>query len=265
MVESEGVPFCVRVLTERARRAEAEYRRRKFVSGSRSNPFLPYDDDLFIADLSTTHVCLLNKFAVFDSHLLIVTRHFESQDTALTLADLEAIWICLDQVGGLAFYNAGEVAGASQAHKHLQLVYGPLFPGPEIPIESLLPKTSGDGVGPVPALPFPHAFARLGLPATTPPPTAAAACLSIYRDMLEHLNLQQPGANPRPYNLLFTRHWVLLVPRSRECFSTISVNALGFAGSLLVRNQEELQELRAAGPMVALQQVAGSVPTPEDT
>jgi len=259
------VPFCVRVLTDRARRAEAEYRRRKFASGPRSNPFLPYDEDLFIAELSTTHLCLLNKFAVFDSHLLIVTRDFESQDAALTLADLEAVWLCLDQVGGLAFYNAGEVAGASQAHKHLQLVYGPLSPGPEIPIEGLLATTSGDGVGAVPALPFPHAFARLDPASTRTPPAAAAACLAVYRAMLEHLDLQAPGRNPSPYNLLFTRRWVLLVPRSRECFSSISVNALGFAGSLLARNQDELGELRAAGPMAALQQVAGSTPTLEDT
>lgn len=259
-VQDGGVPFCVRVLTDRARRAEAEYRRRKTIRTAGSNPFLPYDEDLFIAELSASHVCLLNKFSVIDDHLLIVTRQFEPQDVALTLADLEAAWICLDKVGGLAFYNAGEVAGASQGHRHLQLVFGPVTENPGIPIEGLLPETSGHQVAAAPAVPFPHAFSRLDPTLTHAPMDAAAACLSVYRNMLEFLDLQRPGQNPSPYNLLFTRRWVLLVPRSRECFSTISVNALGFAGSLLVRDQEELQALKDAGPMAALQQVAGSAP-----
>ena len=39
---------------------------------------------------------------------------------------------------GLAFYNSGEVAGASQRHKHLQLIQ-PLGPdGLRAPMEALL-------------------------------------------------------------------------------------------------------------------------------
>ena len=41
------------------------------------NPFLPYDPDLVVADISDTHVALLNKFNVIDHHLLIVTRCFK--------------------------------------------------------------------------------------------------------------------------------------------------------------------------------------------
>jgi ATP adenylyltransferase len=46
------------------------------------------------------------------------------------------------------------------------------------------------------------------------------------------------------------------VPRSRERFGTISINALGFAGSLFVRDEEETQDLREAGPMRALRAVS---------
>ncbi|NIO40609.1 MAG: phosphorylase, partial [Burkholderiales bacterium] len=38
------------------------------------NPFLPYGKDLFVSDISETHLALLNKFNVIDYHLLIVTR-----------------------------------------------------------------------------------------------------------------------------------------------------------------------------------------------
>lgn len=59
----------------------------------------------------------------------------------------------------------------------------------------------------------------------------------------------------RPYNLLVTRQWMLLIPRSRERFATISVNALGFAGTLLVRNHQEMQILEAFGPLTILRRV----------
>jgi len=49
---------------------------------------------------------------------------------------------------------------------------------------------------------------------------------------------------------------MLLVPRTQEHFGTISVNALGFAGSLFVRDEAEMAMLRATGPMSALKAVA---------
>ena len=60
----------------------------------------------------------------------------------------------------------------------------------------------------------------------------------------------------QPYNLLVTRDWMLLVPRSKEHFDTISVNALGFAGSLLVRNETELETVRERGPFEVLRHVS---------
>jgi len=62
--------------------------------------------------------------------------------------------------------------------------------------------------------------------------------------------------SPAPYDLLVTRDWMLLVPRSRECFHAISINALGFAGSFFVRTESDLRLLRDEGPMAALASVA---------
>jgi ATP adenylyltransferase len=61
-----------------------------------------------------------------------------------------------------------------------------------------------------------------------------------------------------PYNLLCTRDWMLLVPRSREFFEGVSINAIGFAGGLLVRNREQLAILRDRGPMAALRETAAA-------
>ena len=70
-----------------------------------ANPFLPYEEDLYVTDISETHLCLLNKFNVVDHHFLIVTRAFERQENWLTLADFEALAHCLNEVDGLAFFN----------------------------------------------------------------------------------------------------------------------------------------------------------------
>ena len=62
---------------------------------------------MFVADISATHVCLLNKFTVIPDHLLLVTRAFEEQEDRLNLADFAALAACLSEFAGLGFYNAG--------------------------------------------------------------------------------------------------------------------------------------------------------------
>jgi ATP adenylyltransferase len=55
-----------------------------------------------------------------------------------------------------------------------------------------------------------------------------------------------------PYNLLVSRDWLLLVPRRCEKWQDVSVNSLGYAGSLFVRDREQIDRLRAAGPLTVL-------------
>jgi ATP adenylyltransferase len=49
---------------------------------------------------------------------------------------------------------------------------------------------------------------------------------------------------------------MLLVPRSAEHAHRISLNALGFAGSLFVRDAAQLEIVRRIGPMALLRAVA---------
>jgi ATP adenylyltransferase len=225
------------------------------------NPFLPHEKDMFVADISNTHLCLLNKFNVIEHHLLIVTNTFEHQETLLTVRDFQAIWRCITAFEGLAFYNGGEIAGASQDHKHLQLIPLPMAPtGRAVPMESLFEQPQKTP-GMVPGIPFVHAFKRFSSIVDIPHEMAAQALYQMYR-----LMLQQVGMNPftereetlqsGPYNLLFTREWMLLVPRSREFFESISVNALGFAGAMLARNPEEMDLIQNKGGMGILKHTA---------
>jgi ATP adenylyltransferase len=258
-IEDRGVRFFVRVLANLSRKDEA---RRKQESESKSgrsvNPFLPPERELTVADVSETHIAVLNKYNVMEHHLLIVTRHFEDQDTLLTPQDFEALCLCMAEYNALGFYNGGRDAGASQQHKHLQMVPLPLAPtGPEIPIEPLLSPLPTGGIGTVPGFTFLHSFARLDPDLVTKPGKAAQTTFELYAGMLKGLGMASPSASGTtlqsgPYCLLVTRQWMLLVPRSREYFEDISFNSLSFAGSLFVRNDLQFKRLKSYGPMNAL-------------
>ena len=59
------------------------------------NPFLPYEEALWVRHLSSTHTVLLNKFNVVPHHLICVTREFEQQTQPLTAADLDTTWTAM--------------------------------------------------------------------------------------------------------------------------------------------------------------------------
>ena len=265
-VEHNEIRFLVRILSNLARKDEAQKKQDKktATSGKEFNPFLPYEEDLFVADISDTHLCLLNKYNVVDHHLLIITRAFEEQESWLTRGDFQALWACLAEIEGLAFYNAGKSAGASQRHKHLQLVPFPVIPeGTKPPIEPAIASARFQGsVGRIPGFPFLHAVAKLDPSWAKSPLEAAEATFESYRTLLSAVGLPwDEGNNNRQsgaYNLLATRQWMLIVPRSQESFASIPVNSLGFSGTLLVRDNRQMKLLKDCGPMTILKNVAQS-------
>ncbi len=249
-VEDQGIRFQVHIVQQLERKRVESITQRQ----EGTNPFLPYDENMFVADVSDTHVCLLNKFNVMEYHLLIVTREFEHQETLLTVRDFEAMWNCLREFEALAFYNSGTVSGASQPHKHLQQVPLPLGGCAECtPIDSLVADAEFDGrFGRLPTFNFRHVLSPLSHLDGSPTSDAAKETEQLYLSMLRTVDdVETPG----PYNLLVTRDWMLLVPRSVEHYESISVNALGFAGSLLARNEEEAELIRQRGPLGMLEHV----------
>jgi ATP adenylyltransferase len=262
-VEQDGVRFLVRILSNLNRKYQAQKKQDTETASEKDfNPFLPYEEDLFVADISDTHVCILNKYNVVDCHLLIVTREFEEQESLLTLQDFEAMWACLAEFDGLAFYNGGKTAGASQRHKHLQMVpLSGLPQGQQIPIAPLLASAQfQDVVGIIPSLPYIHALVQLDPKLVHSPLKAAEVTLNYYQTLLRAVGLQDSGSRQSgAYNLLATRQWMLIVPRSQESFESIAVNSLGFAGALLVRNQEQMQLLKDLGPMTLLSKVGVAI------
>ncbi len=267
LIRDRGVDFIVRIVSSLMRKEEHEkgFGKDSYIENQRLNPFLPYDKQMFISEISDTHLCLLNKFNVIEHHLLIITREFEDQEMLLTVQDAEAIWACMAEFEGMAFYNGGIVAGASQQHKHLQMIPLPMAEiGPRVPIEPLFAGARFEGaLGIVPGLPFVHSFARLDPCLMKNTSKTAKVVFGLYRNMMQAVGLNpfdQPEDSRQagPYNLLLTREWMLLVPRSKEFFGSISINAVGFAGALLVKNEEQMQLIKEHGCMAALKHTAVS-------
>ncbi len=264
-IDDHSVRFFVRVLAGLRRKAEARKEQDAAeLAGKNVDPFLPPEKELTVAEVSDTHIAILNKFNVVEHHLLIVTRHFEDQEMLLTTSDLEALWACMAEFDSLGFYNGGAAGGASQKHKHLQLVPLPLADrGPAVPVEPLLDRAMCDasGIGRIPAFDFRHAFVRLPEGIWRTPGEAAKRTFSLYGTMLQNVGMTPPapsGPTPQslPYCLLMTRGWMLLVPRSKEHFEDISFNSLAYAGSLFVWNERQLVRLREFGALKALKEVS---------
>ena len=207
----------------------------------RADPLGDYEPELYVGEVGTAHYALLNKYPVLPDHLLIVTRAPEPQDRLLSAADFGALAAVMDGFDALGFYNGGHDAGASQGRRHLQLVPLPLATeaANPVPLEPLI--ASG-------TLPFRHAYALLA---------SADEMHRRYRELLARVGITALADERQsaPYNLLATRRWMLVVPRRRERAEGISINALGFAGSLFVKNDEELERVRRVRPMNMLRAV----------
>jgi len=255
IIEDAGIPFLVRWVSslsvkDSARVAAAGHRDPDF------NPFLPPEHDLTVGPVSDTHLAILNKYPVIERHLLLITRDFEDQRVPLGLADFSALASIVLSLGGLGFYNGGAEAGASQAHKHLQWV--PDSPD-SVSIETFTAALP-PGLAPMstachPGLSWKHAFVRLPADESSARDTGHSM-LAAFRRGAAQVGID-PDADPMPpYNMLASRDWMLVLPRSRERYEHISVNALGFAGSLFVRRPCQIETIRRMGPLALLAEVA---------
>ena len=218
-------------------------------AGPRPNPFLPWDRPLEVARLGAQHVLLLNKYPVQEAHLLVITADWQPQSGWLRPDDWQAVARLSADTGGLWFFNSSATAGASQPHRHLQLL--PRSCGqPSCPLaDRLLAQLQGRQA------PWPWAY-RLS------PRSDAAGCSDLpelYRRHCQDLELGTPERQSAPlqaYNLLFDDDWFLTVRREREHQAGFSINGLGFAGYLLCTAGSDRDWLLRRGPWSLLEAVA---------
>ncbi|GAA6059060.1 hypothetical protein JCM10212_002031 [Sporobolomyces blumeae] len=283
--ESTGIPFEVRFAPALAKKPTKDDGERK--DENPVDPFAPpYQQDLFVAedtvkededDNGDAFAVLLNKFCVTPRHFLLVTKEFVKQTTPLSPTEIFAAYSILKQLGSrekhLAFFNCGDESGASQPHKHLQFI--PLSNG-VAPFDAFIDTNRPQDTRACFQLPLPYAnFTAL----IDPPPSASDVpaylgnrFLLLLDLMIDHLR-RLAEASPHlfstegpirlsnlSYNVIITTRYIHLVPRRLERYTTksgrtISINALGFAGMVLVKEQDALDEVRQVGVVEVLKGV----------
>lgn len=68
------------------------------------------------------YTLVLNKFNVLSDHSLIVSNAFKAQASPLTHNDFAVWYLTLSNANAVGFFNSNKRAGASQRHKHMQLI-----------------------------------------------------------------------------------------------------------------------------------------------
>ena len=253
-LESGSLAFVVR-------HVKALEKKQELPGGPRDpdfNPFLPPEPALTVGPVGTRHVAILNKYPVSPRHLVLARTEFVDQATPLEHEDFRALAHLLSASGGLGFHNGGTLAGASQRHKHVQwLPAAPDNPSLRMFRPVLDPDVREHTVFIHLQLPMRHCFVRVRAGQGHDETASTHSMLRGYERALETLQLtpDDDGHLP-PANMLVEDGWMLVVPRSKEHFAEVSLNALSFGGVLYVRDQKQIEVLREAGPLAALAAVA---------
>lgn len=102
-----------------------------------SDVFLkPFEQGICIEEsLSAKHRLIFNKYPAFANHVLVISKEPEPQSERLSLEDFKASLLTLKSLNeAFMYYNSGPLAGASQNHKHMQVIPVASLPNNKIPI-----------------------------------------------------------------------------------------------------------------------------------
>ena len=225
-------------------------------AGPKPNPFLPWDQRLEVERIGDSHVVILNKYPVQSAHMLLITQTWQPQTGWLSLDDWRALALVDATTTGLWFFNSGPNAGASQPHRHLQLL--PRGAGePICARQDWFRRCAAGSTAQADGLLF-----RSSRVAPLTFPLTGEMLHQIYLSIAGELGLGSPSNDSCPrgaYNLLLSRQWMAIVRRQTEGIRGFSVNALGFAGSLLSTDESDREWIQRSGPEALLHAVVEAV------
>lgn len=210
---------------------------------------------------------LLNKYPIVHNHLLLTTKEFKSQNSPLAPEELIASLKILESLEKsstknekfFGFYNCGENSGASQPHKHLQFLKFPdnFQPFPNGLVSNQDPFIATSLKEPLQSKNVP--FAHFVLPLERDPAKLYDEdyLAMAFSSLLQRtLTILRDAEKPTAYNVVFTRKWILLAPRSDAYYEgKLGLNAAGFIGLILAKNQELLELIKKDGPSNILKDV----------
>ncbi|KAI2469273.1 HIT-like protein [Annulohypoxylon bovei var. microspora] len=235
----------------------------KVPNGKPFNPFENPSPSMLISELPPSHRLVLNKFAIVPEHVILVTKEVKPQTHVLESNDIDATFACIQTYHAdgqelFAFFNSGPHSGASQPHRHLQL----------LPVErmrdgldsidqgsewSVLAETL---TGPGKVLPF-NIFTT-SMRSDMSAKERHSAYLELYRRATKSVfpdrEVKDEGEAQISYNFAMTSSTMALCPRtaegvmiknkSGEDIGQVSLNGTVLAGTALVKNQAEWDALR---------------------
>ena len=224
---------------------------------------------------------MLNKFAIVPEHFILATKEFKQQTHVLEPSDLEATAACIrsfederlavksdSSKGGdgtaredglFAFFNCGEHSGASQPHRHIQL----------LPVARMRDGLEGDDEWDVLAsnldegkAPFSCFSERITLSMSGQ--ELFDVYLGLYRQACRAVSSHAgtkatedapgEGETQISYNMAMTRDMLVVCPRLREggdvksadgeVVGTLGLNGTLLAGTALVKSQSEWDTLK---------------------
>jgi len=213
------------------------------IYGPKQNPFCPWEKILEIDKIGDNHQLILNKYPVQKGHILLITNNWKPQNGWLDNNDWKAIQQVNKDTSGLWFFNSSPIAGASQPHRHFQLLRRSKE---EItcPREKwfLEMKFSKDFNGKLRRNIIVSKFNFL---------ENSISLYELYLELCSKLGLGNPISNRKPkypYNLLITNKWIAIIKRKYDHIHGFSINGLGFAGYLLVTEKSNINYLKKFGP-----------------
>ncbi len=208
------------------------------------NPFAPYDKRLFIAKINDNHNLILNKFPTQKAHMLLITNNWEPQDGWLSRNDFKALIEIECDTTGLWFFNSSKSAGASQHHRHIQLL-------PRSENEQICPRDTwfknlkeNNNINRRLSRNI-SVFERINEKKKD-----SNYLYNLYINLASSKGLGTPSINEKPlfdYNLLITKDWIALILRSKEGYMGFEINALGFAGYFLSTNDQATNNFLSNG------------------
>ena len=213
------------------------------IYGPKQNPFCPWDKILEIDKIDDDHQLILNKYPVQKGHILLITNNWKPQNGWLDINDWKAIQKVNKDTSGLWFFNSSPIAGASQPHRHFQLL-----------------RRSKDEI----SCPREKWFLEMKLDKDRDSKLKKNIIVSKFNFLENSISLYElylelcmklglgdtiSDLKPRyPYNLLITNKWIAIIKRSNDHIHGFSINGLGFAGYLLVTEKSDINYLKKFGP-----------------
>ena len=148
-----------------------------------------------------------------------------------------------NDTSGLWFFNSSPIAGASQPHRHFQLLrrdHGEIICPREKWFLDLENNNDQDSKLKKNAVVSKFNFLDNSI-----------NIYNLYLELSKKIGLGNPidDEKPRfPHNILITNNWIAIIKRKYDHVHGFSVNGLGFAGYLLVTEKSNINYLKKYGP-----------------